>query len=143
MKAQRMRRRVERAPFAILTLESLRRHNMLEPELQPTHRYFLRWAAGSGTGLANPDARERETHFDPLPEREAIIVDQMVLRAPGRMPKLMKRWYRSDMDSRAIAEAFGVSRTQIYVEWRSALWYFRGRFEGVGFDVMGTSLHGV
>lgn len=129
------------APHVILKLQALRRHNTLQPELQPTHRIFLRWVeTGAGTGLPNPDAERRELHFDPLPPDEEERVTAIVRESPWE--HLIKKWYLSTLDSQRLADALCISRTQLYADWRSALWYFRGRLEADGFDVRGSSTHG-
>lgn len=130
-------RKPKTAPRAILTLELLRRHNSLDPQLQPTHRYFLRWAepGPSGAGPPDPDAPPQETHFDPLPPDVHEVVSELVDAAPARMRLLIRRWYRSQCDTQEIMDELGVKRTKLYGEHRTALWYFRGCFEAKGFDV--------
>lgn len=114
-------------PEKILTLQILRRHNTLEPALQPTNRMLLRWAEGGGNGLPNPEADIRETHYDPLPPDLQGKVDTIVEGSPWAM--LARKWYRSAGDRKALAEELRISRTQLYGDWRAALWYFTGRFQ--------------
>lgn len=110
-----------------LTLEALRRHNTLQPALEPTNRVLLRWAEGGGTGIPDPDAEIRQTHYDPLPPELQRKVEDIVTGSPWEA--LTRKWYRSTMTGQQLADLFCVSRTQLYSDWRSALWYFRGRFE--------------
>ncbi len=128
------------APFVILTLQSMRRHNSLQPELQPTHRLFLRWAESGGSGIPNPDCDRRVLHFDPLPVDEEYRITEMVNCSPWET--LIRKWYASTKDSQALADELQISRTQLYNDWRAALWYYRGRLESAGFDVRGSSQHG-
>lgn len=124
-----------RAKEIIVKLEELRRHNTLDPRLQPTHRLFLRWAEGGGDGLPNPEADRRELHYDPLPSVEEEWVTEVVKGSPWET--LFRKLYRTSLDSKRLAEELNISRTQLYNDWRNALWYFRGRLEEVGFDVRG------
>lgn len=111
----------------ILSRESLRRHNSLQPALQPTHRMLLRWGESGGNGLPNPEADVRELHYDPLPPDLQERVDGIVAGSPWEM--LTRKWYRTDLTTKALADELCVSRKQLYVDWGNSLWYFRGRFE--------------
>lgn len=121
------------APEVILKLQNLRRHNTLQPELVPTHRIFLRWSESGGSGLPNPEADIRETHYDPLPLDEEEMVSLIVRDSPWET--LIRKWYMSTLDSQKLADLLRISRTQLYSDWRCALWYFRGRLEVAGFAV--------
>lgn len=111
----------------ILTLQALRRHNTLEPALQPTDRTLLRWGESGGTGLWDPDADRRETHYDPLPPDLQKKVDRIVDGCAWET--FAYKWYRTSMTATELAEWMRISRTQLYKDWRAALWYFTGRFE--------------
>lgn len=110
-----------------LTLELIRRHNSLEPELQETNRILLRWGERAGTGLPNPDAETRETHYDPLPpdlqERVTLLVDA------SPWARFTRKVYLSTISGKSLAEQLGLSRTKFYSDLRASLWFFRGRFE--------------
>jgi hypothetical protein len=114
-----------------LTMEQLlaarRRHNSLQPALQPTDRILLRWGESGGNGLPNPEAEIRETHYDPLPPDLHQRVDDIVDGSPWE--KLTRKWYRTSLTNRELAEVLGVGKTQLYVDWGNSLWYYRGRFE--------------
>lgn len=116
-----------RVQVRMLKLQELRRHNTLEPELQSTNRILLRWSECGGTGLVNPDADTRETHYDMLPPDLQEKVDDIVDASPWET--LIRKWYLSTVDKQGLAELLGMSRSQLYSNWRSALWYYRGRFE--------------
>lgn len=114
-----------------LTIEQLlsarRRHNSLQPALQGTDRILLRWGESGGNGLPNPEADVRETHYDPLPPDLHKRVDIIVDGSPWEM--LTRKWYRTSLTNKDLAVALCVSRPQLYIDWKSSLWYFRGRFE--------------
>jgi hypothetical protein len=110
-----------------LALEVIKRHNSLEPELQPTHRVLLRWTENEGSGLPNPDADKRETHYDPLPMAVQSKVTEIVDSSPWA--RFIRKIYFSTVERGSLAEQLGISRTQFYSDRRSALWFCRGRFE--------------
>lgn len=114
----------------ILTLQVLRRHNTLEPSLQPTNRVLLRWAESGGTGIPNPDADIRELHYDPLPPDLQKKVDGILDESPWQA--LTRKWYMSNSDRKELATELRISRTQLYSDWRASLWYHTGRFEACG-----------
>ena len=120
-----------RAPVSIhmrrLALEVIRRHNSLEPELEGTHRVLLRWSESEGSGIPNPDADVRETHFDPLPLKIQERVTEIIDSSPWAT--LTRKLYRTALTGKSLADELGVSRTQFYSDRRSALWFYRGRFE--------------
>lgn len=112
------------------------RHNALDPELVPTDRILDRWAVSVGSGLpsGNWDDTPR-SRPPPLDDQTAIEVDRIILQLPHKYKTLVVRWYKSPLPRAAIAREMGLSsRTGLYLEWRSALWYLRGRFHGVGID---------
>jgi hypothetical protein len=114
-------------PQVIVTLQSIRRHNTLEPPLQPTHRILLRWSESLGTGMPNPDADRRETHYDPLSPDLQQKVDDIVDVSPWHT--LVHKRYRTNLEIKALAELLCVSRAQLYSDLRASLWYFTGRFQ--------------
>lgn len=114
-------------PVRIMKLAELRRHNTLEPELQETHRLFLRWGEREGTGMPNPDADIREAHYDPLPLEIQQRVSSIVAKSPWL--ELIHKVYLTNLARGSVAEQLGVSRAQFNANRRAALWYFRGRFE--------------
>jgi hypothetical protein len=114
-------------PLRILQVAALRRHNTLEPQLEETNRILLRWSESGGTGLPNPEAETRETHFDPLPPDLQEKVDGIVDVSPWKT--LTIKWYRSPIERRGLADVLRISRSQLYTDWRCSLWYYRGRFE--------------
>lgn len=114
-------------PVRAMKLAMLRRHNTLEPQLQETNRILLRWGESGGTGLPNHEAEIREVHYDPLPADLQEKVDGIVEACPWK--HLTLKWYRSARDRQELAKELGLSRSQLYADWRCALWYYRGRFE--------------
>lgn len=119
-----------RLPRVVLTVEKyaerLKRHNALPPLLVGTHRVLLRWGESGGNGLPNPEAEIRELHYDPLPLNEHERVDEIVAESPFQI--LTRKWYRTDQTMRELADDMGVGKTQLYTDWRCALWYYRGVF---------------
>lgn len=119
----------EPAPVSVrrLALDVIKRHNSMDPELVGTHRVLLRWMEREGTGLPNPDAEKRETHFDPLPLEVQEKVSDIVNASP--FAKFTRKLYGTNLTGRSLAQELGISHTKFLSEWRGALWYFRGRFE--------------
>lgn len=119
------------APRSLLSAEvfqrRLRRHNSLPPILAGTDRLLLRWGESGGSGLPNPEAEIRETHYDPLPPDLQEMVDDIVTGSPWEL--LTRRWYRMAVTPRQLADEMCIGKTQLYADWKSALWYYRGRFE--------------
>lgn len=111
----------------MLTLQALRRHNTLQPALQPTHRILLRWGESGGNGLPNPEAEIRETHYDPLPPDLQTKVDDIVTGCAWEI--FARKWYRTSLTAKELAEVMCISRVQLYKDWNACLWYFTGRFE--------------
>ena len=116
-----------KVPIHRLALEIIKRHNTLEPELEQTNRTFLRWSENEGSGLPNPDADTRETHYDPLPPDLQEKVSDIVDASPWT--NFIRKLYRSSLTGKSLAQELGISRTQFYADRSCALWYFRGRFE--------------
>jgi hypothetical protein len=113
-----------------LVIDTIRRHNTLDPQLQETHRILLRWGESLGTGLPNVSVETREMHFDPLPPDLQQRVDGIVERSPWN--KFLVKVYRTALTGRDLAAELGISRTKLISDRASALWYCRGRFEAEG-----------
>lgn len=116
-----------RVPVRMMKLQELRRHNSLEPALQDTHRILLRWSESGGTGLPNPEAETRETHYDPLPPDLQEKVDDIVDCSPWKT--LTVKRYRTSLGTKELADVLCTSRSRFYEDLRAALWYYRGKFE--------------
>lgn len=110
-----------------LTLDAIRKDNHLELELQGTHRVFLRWSENEGSGLHNPEADTRETHYDPLPPAVQAQVTAMVDASCWK--RFVRKYYMSTLTRKSLAEELGMTRDQLREDHRHALWYFRGRLE--------------
>lgn len=117
-----------------LKLEELRRHNSLDPELQDTHRVLLRWSENEGTGLYNPEADIRETHYDALPLEVQERVTVIVNASPWRDD--VGKLYFSNLKKASLAEQLGISRAQLSIRHNNALWFFKGRFESEGISLL-------
>lgn len=98
-------------------------------ELKSTNWILQRWAVSVGDGLYDApwDDVPRE-QVSPLSDQMAIVVDQLVLRSGKKTRQLIGYWYRTPLPKTAIAKKIGVDRDTIYLQWNSALWYFRGQF---------------
>lgn len=121
---------VPRVMLTLQTHKKLQRLNILKPALQPTHRMLLRWGEGGGNGLPNPEAEIRELHYDPLPPDLQEAVDEIVGGSPWET--LTRKWYRTNLTNKDLADLLCISRKQLYIDWNASLWYYRGRFEENG-----------
>jgi hypothetical protein len=101
-----------------------------DPYLMPVDRILKRWAVSIGNGMPSDTWDDRhECSVPPLDDPTAVIVDQVIMHSPNRIRWLVRRWYKSPDSSTTIAEFLRVSRSGLYLEWRAALGYLRGRFE--------------
>lgn len=104
----------------------------LVADLVSTDVVLQRWAESVGSGLANTQEGEweegAESIWPPLDDDTATVVDQTILHAPRRYSQLVRRWYRTPLSSTVIANDMGVSRSGLYLEWNSSLWYFKAAF---------------
>ncbi len=110
----------------------------LDPELVPVNRIMERWAVSVGDGLPPEDGSwndEPQTNVPPLDDATAIEVDRIVMhQLPQKYRTLALRWYKSRQPREVIREQMGLGATSLRLEWRSMLWYLRGRFHGIGID---------
>lgn len=121
----------------VADLHAKRAPNALDPELVPTDRIMQRWAVSVGGGLPTDSWDDTPEAKPPaLDDDTAIKVDRIVQHGlNAKYHKLAVRWYKSPAPRQQIAQEMGLgSRTSLYLEWRSLLWYLRGRFHGVGID---------
>lgn len=101
----------------------------LVDELIPTDRILQRWAVSVGDGLHDqPWADIHITKVPRLDDQMAIVVDQLVLRSSPNTRKLVELWYRTPVPKETIARKIRVDPDVVYVQWNSALRYFRDRF---------------
>jgi hypothetical protein len=125
------------AAEVIYRLELLGKRGSLDPQLAIVDEMLQRWAASVGTGLPiDPEKYDppNKARPEPLDDETAVIVDRLVMRAPKPFPRLINDWYRSQYPREVIAHRIGVSRSALYVEHRSALWYLKGRLHEAGVD---------
>lgn len=106
------------------------KHHYLADALVPTDRILTRWAKSVGDGLY--DAAWDEVPYNRAPELDdqtAIVVDQLVLRAPEQTRKLVEMWYRTTIPCRVIAQRLRCDETALTVRWNAALYHFKSHFE--------------
>jgi hypothetical protein len=127
---------VPSAPDRKLTLESLRRHNSLDPELQDTHRVLLRWSETAGTGEFNPEADKREIHYDPLPLEVQEQVSAIIKGSPWSF--FVRKLYFTTLTMGSLADQLGISTALLKTERKNCLWYFKGHFEAQKVSVLAT-----
>lgn len=106
---------------------------ILEPELVPVDRILQRWAVAIGHGLPTEAWDDRRKSLPPpLDDELAVIVDQLVLRSPGKTKRIIFAWYKSPVPVASLAKSLSMSRQSLYVAWRLSLNYMRWRFESAG-----------
>lgn len=99
------------------------------PEFATTDRICQRWAVSVGTG--QPTERWQDTTKSrppPLDDATAIIVDQIILRAPESTRKVVVKWYRTDLPDTIIAEQLKLTPRTLVTAWHLTLNYLRWRF---------------
>lgn len=121
---------------AVLADESLERIKLsaryadLPDNLFGTDRILKRWAVSVGDGTQDLSWLEiAKSRMPPLDDQTAIVVDQLILRAPTRVRLTVQRWYRfPDNDLSDIAAALRIRRELVKVHWHLALVYCCSRF---------------
>ena len=108
---------------------------VLPDELIPTDGLLRRWGRAlveNERGGMHPLERIRLMHDGAVLSgvREDgqwfDIVDVEVSRAPETVRRVIKAWYGNRGSSAVKASRLGMSRAQLYVEWRGALRYMQG-----------------
>lgn len=123
-------------PDRKLTLEGLKRHNSLDPELQDTHRVLLRWSETAGSGEFNPEADKREIHYDPLPLEVQEKVAAIIAASPWGF--FVRKLYFTTLTMGSLADQLGISAALLKTERKNCLWYFNGRFEADKVSMLAT-----
>lgn len=138
------KRKVNRILARAVALEIIRegdkRLSQLDLELIPTHRVMERWAVSVGDGLSDKWDDSRKSRMSPLDDATAIVVDQVILRAPPRYQAMARQWYCGTGSSTTIAERLGVTRHGLYFEWRCTLRYFGAQFYATGHPELASLL---
>lgn len=106
----------------------------LTADLQPVDRVLTRWGnyERNNPTPIHPLEKIRLLHdgavfSGPVPEQEWIVlVDGVVTKAPQLIGALLRVWYCRNDPVAVKANRLGISRAQIYIEWRSALRYVQG-----------------
>lgn len=123
-----------------------RRGFQLDPTLEGVNALCERWAEETweyySTGAVNPIYRLiREAEGAPLPSglqgisNDTLALDQILATCEDRYRLLVVRWYRYDDSVDQKARKLGLSRAQLYQEWRRVLEYLRGRLHAMGINV--------
>lgn len=66
---------------------------------------------------------------------DEVAFDQIRATAPKRERGTLDDWYQTGGSAAQKAKRRGVSRATLYLHWKSALGYFRGRLHEKGFKV--------
>jgi hypothetical protein len=106
-------------------------NHQVPEDLVLTNRILIRWAASVGDCTEDSATWQEiiRAKVPPLPDDIAIVVDQLVLRAPRGHRKLVELWYRKPDPREVIAEKLRISEAKVYLCWRVALQHFRVHFE--------------
>jgi hypothetical protein len=129
------KRRINRQVARAVAIEMLvgASGQQLDTRLLPVDRVQQRWAVSIGSGLPSDEWDDsRVARPPPLDDETAIIVDQININAPPRQAHLLKCWYKTAMSTSQIADAVGVSRSGLFVEYSAALTYLRNTFLRTG-----------
>ena len=70
----------------------------------------------------------------PMPDDE-LAFDQVRATAPTRERATMDCWYSTGGSAQQKAKRLGISRASLYLLWKTALSYFRGRLHAKGIAV--------
>jgi hypothetical protein len=113
-----------------LQIRLSRRDNGMPDMLLGTDRILKRWAVSIGDGTEDFAWMEiAKSRYPQLDDQMAIVVDQLVLRAPRHDRRVVELWYRRPDDDLAdIARALNVRRAAVKAHWQTSLGYFRARF---------------
>ena len=117
----------------------------LDPDLKKIDKVAERWAKdqrGGGAKL-HPLELMRLLHDGAVLggfagddwADDLIAFDKAFVQAPMGTKRVIQTWYQSGGSSEQKARRLGISRAQIYVDWKNALRYFRGWLLACGFDV--------
>jgi hypothetical protein len=118
-------------------VRAITRETALDRRFRGVDRFLLRWAVGQGSGFppADGDDLPPESRPSPLPEIEAIAVDQIILHSPPWFQDFVHGWYRSPKPREIIAKELAISERSVYLERKIVLAYFLGRFTEAGIPV--------
>ena len=117
---------------------------LLAEELRATDKMCDRWAkerrdieASIKCTLHNMALRKEGVVLEgPFEMSDAsCYIDRIYLTSPAREKSLLVVWYTDSAPVVIKARKLGISRAQIYIEWKQLLAYVRGRLHGVGLDV--------
>lgn len=132
-------------PTTLAVLRHVRRQNALDPRLEPTDRHMQRWAVSQGSALpldpALADILPR-LKVPPLPDDQAVVTDQVVLRSPEHWKRFVFKWYRSPKPKEVIARELGLRTQTVDVERLIVLAYLHGCLTTAGIAIAAYQLRG-
>jgi hypothetical protein len=102
-------------------------------EFATTDRICQRWSVSVGTGQPTERWQDHErSRPPPLDDGTAIVVDQIILRAPASTRKVVVKWYRTDLPDTVIAQQLNLTPRTLVVAWHLSLNFLRWRFSESG-----------
>lgn len=132
------RRAVNQLLRQALALELIRKGDwklrLLDDELRGADRVCQRWAISVGSGMFVEQWDETPvSRLSPLDDATAILVDQIILRSPERVRRLILPWYKGTGSTTTLERKLGVDRDALHLEWRASLFYLKRCFEQTGY----------
>jgi hypothetical protein len=99
------------------------------PEFATTDRICQRWNVSVGMGVQSDKWQDGgKTPPPPLDDDTAIVVDQIILKAPDSTRKVVVKWYRTDLPDTVIAEQLRLTPRTLITAWHLSLNYLQWRF---------------
>jgi hypothetical protein len=128
---------------AVMPLEVEQRGVRLDAELRGVDELATRYYRGQiSKGALHPLEAMRLMHDGavlggktPLMPDDELAFDQIYATAPKRERATMDCWYRQGGSAKQKAQRLRISRASLYLLWKTALSYFRGRLHAKGIDV--------
>ena len=116
----------------------------IDQELVRVDSLASRWASGTrnGGGSLHPlealrlmkDGAVLGGTVPPMPD-DVLAFDQVYASSPARTKSVVEVWYRQGGSAKQKARRLNIARATLYLEWKTALSYFRGRLHAKGFDL--------
>jgi hypothetical protein len=123
------------APLTPAQLRLLARDTALDPRFRAVDRYLWRWAVSHGSGLPCFDDIVHEAKPPPLPDDEAVLLDELIRNSPSWMRNFVVMWFRSDCSIHQIAERLQIRLRGVYEQRLVALARVDGLLQGAGIRI--------